>query len=270
MVKKFSFIVLEVLLIVVTILTTTSCSSYQKILKSPDNEKKYEKAIELYEKGDYNRALQLFDLLLPVYRGTKKAEVIYFDYAYCYFHQKDYISASFFFKRFAQLYPLSEKAEEASFQAAFCYYKDSPSYSLDQSNTDDALKELQKFVNTYPNSEKVAECNKLIDELRAKLQKKAFNIAMLYYHMEDYPAAVKCFENLITDFPELENKEEVLFYIFKSYFRFANKSVEEKKKERYESAVESYNDLIYLYPNSKFLKEAEGYQTQAKKELNIK
>ncbi|MFA8449580.1 MAG: outer membrane protein assembly factor BamD [Bacteroidales bacterium] len=271
MVRKKLFTVFNLsLLALVVIIVFSSCSNFKKVLKSPDNELKYKTALELYEKGDYSRALQLFDILLPVYRGTSKAETIYFDYAYCYYNQKDYLLASYFFKRYTQLYPNNKNTEEAAFKAAYCYYLDSPKYSLDQENTNEALKELQKFVNTYPTSEKVAECNKLMDELRAKLEKKAFEIAILFYHMESYAAAVKSFENLLADFPEVENKEDILFYIFKSYYEYAYKSVEEKKKERFESSLEAYNNLIYLFPDSKYVKEASVKSENVKKELNIK
>ena len=46
-----------------------SCSSYNKLLKSSDYVAKYNAAISYYEKGNYDRALQLFDLLQVQYRG---------------------------------------------------------------------------------------------------------------------------------------------------------------------------------------------------------
>ena len=50
----------------------TSCSKYQKLLKSTDNEQKYEMAFAYYEDKDYYRAIQLFDQLQAFYRGTDK------------------------------------------------------------------------------------------------------------------------------------------------------------------------------------------------------
>lgn len=56
--------------------------------------------------------------------------------------------------------------------AAYCKFLDSPAYNLDQESTYDAIKELQLFVNRYPNSDRVEECNKYLDILRDKLEKK--------------------------------------------------------------------------------------------------
>ncbi len=124
-----------------------SCSKYQKLLKGADNEAKYEAAIDYYEKDDYYRALQLFDPLIAVYRGTKKAETLYYYYAYCYYKQQDYILASYYFKRFVKNSPNSDKAEECVYLSAYCTYLDSPKYNLDQTNTYEAIKDLQLFIN---------------------------------------------------------------------------------------------------------------------------
>lgn len=182
-------------------LTFSSCSKYQKLLKSTDNDLKYETAMDLFEKKDYNRALELFDLLQAVYRGTSRGEEIGFNMAYCYYYQKDYTLAAYYFKRHAQTYPNTPRAEEALFMNAYCYYLDSPRPSLDQANTHLAIKELQEFINTYPRSERVARSNELIDNLRDKLELKDFNIAMLYYRMRDYQAAITTFQNILKNTP---------------------------------------------------------------------
>ncbi|MCD4747518.1 MAG: outer membrane protein assembly factor BamD [Bacteroidales bacterium] len=246
----------------------TSCSKYQKLLKSTDNEVKYKKAIEYYEKEDYFRALQLFDQLIPVYRGTKESETIFYNYAYAYYKQEDYILASYYFHRFAKNFPRSKNAEECKFMSAYCKYLDSPVYTLDQTNTYEAIKELQLFINTYPNSERIAECNELIDKLRVKLEKKSYEIGKLYYKMSRYQAAVYSFNNLLKDFPDTKYREEALFYIIKSYYKYALKSIEHKKNERYQSAIESYTDFIILFPESDYLKEVSLMYNNSLKELN--
>ena len=54
----------------------SSCNNYSKIIKSGNNELKYETGVDLYEKGDYNRALQFFDILRAVHRGTDRKSVV--------------------------------------------------------------------------------------------------------------------------------------------------------------------------------------------------
>ena len=41
-----------------------------------------------------------------------------------------------------------------SYMAAYCLYMDSPQFNYDQTNTYDAINELELFISEYPNSEK--------------------------------------------------------------------------------------------------------------------
>ena len=91
------------LIIALFTVTLFSCSKYHKIQKSQDFQFKYEKALEYYDREDYYKALNLFDQVMPFFRGTDKAESISYKYAYAYYNQKDYILASYYFNRFAKI-----------------------------------------------------------------------------------------------------------------------------------------------------------------------
>ncbi len=247
MVKKQWFVVY-----LIGILMFVGCSQHGKLLKSSDNDLKYEAAIAYFNDKSYFRSLQLFEQLASIYKGTVRGEKINFYTAYCYYEQNDYILANYYFARFAKSFPTSSNAEEATYMAAYCTYLQSPRYSLDQTPTYEAIEEMQAFINRYPNSEKVAECNENIDKMREKLQKKAYEVAMLYLKMEDYEAAVFSFNNLLSNFPDTEYYEECLFHITESYYLYAIKSIKHKKKERFQEAIDAYNLLIVSYPESDY------------------
>lgn len=249
------------------IIFLNSCG-FQKILKQGSVDEKYEAAIKYYNEKDYSRSLQLFDQLVGVMRATDKSEKIYYYYAYCYYNQKDYTLASYYFKRYSNNFPNSPQAEECQFLSAYCNFLNSPEYSLDQTITFEAIKDLQLFTNTYPTSKRVSECNDLIDKLREKLEYKDFRIARLYYRMYDYAASIQALNNILKEFPDTPHKEEILFMIFKSYHKFAKESVEEKKKDRHIKAINAYNEFIVQYPESKFLAEATSLKEKSKNELD--
>ena len=171
---------LQVVLCMLIAVLIASCSDYQKVLKSTDYALKRKTALELYQKKDYQRAYPLLEELVAITRGTAGAEDLYFLYCYCNYYLDDLISAGYHFEQFAKTYPASEKAEEAAYMHAYCYYLGSPDFTLDQSNSVKAIEQMQLFVNKYPNSKRIAECNELIDKLRAKLEKKDLDLAMLY------------------------------------------------------------------------------------------
>ncbi len=261
--KRFLFFCLSLL-----IFLSTSCK-FQKMLKSDDTEKKYAMALQLYSEKDYSRALQLFDQLMGVMRATDKAQKIYYNQAYCYYYSKDYTMASYYFKRFSSNFPNTREAEECTFMSAFSDCQNSPDYSLDQKTTRDAIKRLQAFSHTYPESKRIPECNDLIDKMREKLETKDFKIAQLYYRMDDYLAAITSFNNILKGYPDTEKKEEILFLIFKCYNKYAVQSIDARKKERIQKAFTAYNDFATLYPSSQFIAEAKSMKEKSQKELDL-
>ena len=251
-----------------TLIVSSSCDSYKKTLKSGNNDLKFETAVDLYEKGDFNKAIQFFDILRAVYRGTEKGEMITYYSANSYFQTKDYNIAAYYYKQYYQMYPRGEHAEESAFMSAYCNYMQSPRVSLDQTSTYIALSELQLFIDLFPQSSKVKESNRLMDDLRNKLETKAYNACRLYYRMEDYQAAITSFENLMDDYPDTDYKEEILFLITMAYYDYAEKSIFSKRTERFEKSIEAYNNLLYLYPESEFLKDAKSANDDARKRLS--
>ena len=171
-VNTFPYTVKVLLLCCVLVaFVASSCSKYQKVLKSTDLPYKFDMAMKYYEDGEYYRAEVLYEELIGLYRGLGKAEEIYYYHAYCNYYMEDYIMAGYYFDNFIKTYPTSKHAEECRFMSAYCYYMNSPESSLDQSNTVRAIDELQLFINRYPESDRVAECNDLMDVLRNKLEK---------------------------------------------------------------------------------------------------
>lgn len=254
--------------LVLLILTAAGCKSkFEKIRTSNDTGKKYQEGIRLYNKGDYSKALVLFDDLIQRYRGRSEAEDLAYYFAYTNYKLKDYTTARYQFKQFADTYPSSPKAEECRYMAAYCYYLESPKYSLDQENTRKAIESLQLFLNLYPRSERAEEAGKLIDDLRDKLEKKSYSNAKLYLDIGDYKAAVIAFRNSLRDYPDTKYAEEMEFLIIKAQFLYAKNSLETKQEERYMEVLADYEDFVEKYPQSSYLKEAQDLNKQAKQNM---
>lgn len=249
------------------VVIATSCSGINKLLKSNDYDAIYKEGVIRYENEDYTRALQLFDHVAPLIRGTSDAEQMAYYNAYCYYNLNENIMASYYFKRFAKDYPHNEFAEECAFMGAYCKYLESPKSSLDQTNTHEAITELQLFINLYSESDRIEECNALIDELRKKLEKKDFEVAKLYLQMEEYKAALTSLRNIIKKYPSTTYREEVLYYIVIANFEYAEKSVSEKQKERYQQTLEASNTFSDAYPDSEFLKHIEQMTSDARSKV---
>ena len=240
---------------------------FNKLVKNGDLETKYAAAVKYFDKEDYTRALTLFEELMAAYRGTERGEEVHYYYAYCNYNVGDYIVGGYQFRNYCRNYPNSKHTEECAYMNAYCFYLNSPEYSLDQIDTKLAIKEFQNFVIHYPKSERIPKCNILIDELRGKLDRKAYENAILYYDMQNYKAAITAFINYTKDFPGSEKVEEVNYRIIKSYYLLALNSIESKKQERFKAAVDSYIKFVDAFPKSAYLKEAEMVYDSAIKNI---
>jgi len=235
----------------------SACGEYQRVLKSTDLDFKLQKAQQYYDQGRYAQAFPLFDELMTLYRGTQKAQDVYFYYAMTQYKMGDYLLAAYHFKNFYQTFPNNPYAPEAAFMVGFAYYKDSPTYSLDQANTYKAMNELQLFVNTHPGSEHTEECNQLIDEMRAKLQRKSYEIARQYWKTSYYKAAVESFNISMSNFPDTPYREEMMYLKLDSSFKLAKNSIVDLQPQRFKETQTAYYDLIDRFPETSYRKSAD-------------
>jgi outer membrane protein assembly factor BamD len=235
----------------------SSCSKYDKLLKSSDYNLKYTKALEYYEKKDHYRSATLLEQLVSVYKGTQRADTIEFYLANGYFHQGDYLLANHYFDKFRRNYPRSIFTEEAEFMYAYCYYKSSPRPLLDQETTNMALASFLEFSAKYPRTSHKKEVDTIMDELRNKLVEKSHISAKLYFDIGDYKAAIVSLKNSLQDYPNSSYREEQLFMVLQASYLLAENSVPSKRRERFQNTIDDYFSLIGEYPKTKYLKDAE-------------
>jgi outer membrane protein assembly factor BamD len=240
-----------------------------KILKNPDPAYKLRMAEQFFVNKKYIKAQQVYEDVMPYYKLEKEFEDIYYKYAYCAYNQGDYLNAENLFKSFLEIFPNSTRTEELDFMRAYCYYKQSPKPELDQTSTIKAAGIMQTFINTHPGSVRNKEANEIIDICRGKLETKDRQSAQLYYDLGQFRAAGVAYTALLNTFPESLKADEYQLMIIKSYYRFAELSIEEKKVERYEQVINECNEFTDRFPDSKLKKEAEVFlslsQTNIKK-----
>ncbi|NOR73742.1 MAG: outer membrane protein assembly factor BamD [Draconibacterium sp.] len=248
----------------------SSCGSFNKIVKSTDYEYKYKKAIEYYEDGEYVKSGTLFQELVNIYRGTSKADKIYYFYAKSMLGQKDYLMAGHYFSTLISEFPTSDYVEEAQYMVGYCSYLQSPKPRLDQSVTQESIDALQLYINLYPFNDRVDEANRLIDELQDKLVYKSYLNAKLYYDFSNFKAAVIALDNCIEDYPDSKYREELMFMLLKSKYLLAVGSVLDKREVRLSSALDEYFTFVDEYPESKYKKEASKFHETTSGLLNYK
>ena len=235
----------------VAILGMFSCrSEFERVRTSGDAEKIYEEGNKLFELGDYRKAIILYEMVIPAYRGKREAEELAYRFADAHFKSRRYILSSHYFKTFADTYTNSPKRQDALYNSAFSYYRISPKFKLEQSNTIKAIEAFQLFANTYPDSDNVETCNAIIDELRGKLEEKAYDEGRLYYNMKSYSSAIRSLENLLKDFPGGVFQEEARYLIAKASYDWAQNSIYLRQEERFHETIDRCDLYIKRHEDS--------------------
>ncbi len=249
-------------LLIITILFS-ACSGYEKVLKSNDINYKLTKANEYFDKKQYQKANAVYESLLPILKGTKNFEPLYFRYAYTSYYLKDYLPASYHFKNFTDYFPASKDAEEAEYMHAVSLYKMSPKASLEQTNSYKAMEAMQSYINTHPKSKRLEEANNYVDALRQKLEKKDASAAKLYFDLGQFKAAGIAYKSVIQTYPDSPQGDFYQYMVVRSFFNYAEASIAGKQEERFANAANAYIELKDNFPDTKYLPEAQKFYSQA-------
>ncbi|MBR1926569.1 MAG: outer membrane protein assembly factor BamD [Bacteroidales bacterium] len=245
-----------------------SCKSeYDSLLNSSDVDQKYAAAFDLFNHGKYNKAAKLFESLAIQTNGTTKDDTVQFYWGMSNYRFKDYYTAETNFSKFLMNFPRSPFADEAYFLRIDCLYRSTYRSELDQKPTYNAIAVISQYLAENPNSTHASTCDRMLKELNDRLDRKAYDNARLYYKMEDYRASRVAFRNILKDDAENIYREDILYYIAKSSYKFAQLSVEAKQRERYLTFVDDYYNFIGEIPESAYRRELDVLYKRAQKSL---
>jgi len=249
----------NILLFSCFVVLLTACSDYAKIVKGSDYSQKFVTANALYDQKDFDKAIVLYEQIYQHAPKSGEGELSYYRMAQAYYEIEDYYMAQYYYSSYMQRFPYSDKSEEILFMIAMCSVKNSPEHTLDQTETELAISNVQQFVDRYPGSYLVDSCNLIIDQLRFKLERKEFETVQLYDRTENFKAAVAAGELFMEHYSRSGFLEEAHYMVVKnSYFMTIN-SIESKKSERSAQTTERFRNFAIRYASSKYLKELEGY-----------
>jgi outer membrane protein assembly factor BamD len=71
----------------------------------------------------------------------------------------------------------------------------------------------------------------------------------------------------LRNYPESPSADYYQFMIIKSLYNYARQSVESKQEERYANAISAFHDFKQEFPDSKYLRDAEGIFARADNSL---
>lgn len=257
-----------VIILVLALLTLTSCRNQELIRPGDSLEVAYDKAMNQFEQENYGEAARAFEVVISIGRGTDIGQDAQFYLAESYFAQRRYLLAASEYSRYVQFHPNSERRQRSEFNEALSYYHLSPRYRLDQGYTNTAIERFRLFMARYPNSELREEAAGYIEELRSKLAQRDYNAAEFYMRVSRYNSAAIYFGLVIDNYPETVWAERALVRQIEAYVIYAENSIEQRQEERFRSAIDSYNRYLQLFPRGENRSKAEDLYDRANRGLN--
>jgi len=255
-------------LVILALVSMASCKSqYEIMLNSNDADAKYEAAFAYFNEGKYSKAASLFESLSVLTNGTERDDTVRYYWGLSNYRFRDYYTAETNFTQFIESFPRSPFTSDARYLRIDCLYRSTLRYELDQTPTYTAINAISEYMLEFPDTPHMQECKDMLTDLNERLDKKAYEAAKLYYKMEDYLASRVALRNVLKDDADNVYREDVLYYIAMSSYKYAYLSIPSKQKERYLVFIDDYLNFIGEIPDSHYRKELDSVYRKAQKAI---
>ena len=246
----------RLILVFIAAVSVCSCKSqYELLLSSNDADAKYDGAFQYFEEGKYSKAAALFESLSVLTNGTERDDTVRYYWGLSNYKYKDYYTAETNFTQFIESYPRSPFTSDARYLRLDCLYRSTLRWELDQTPTYRTIDAISEYILDFPENPNMERCREMLDELNLRLDKKAYEAAKLYYKMEDYLASRVAFRNVLKSDADNVYREDILYYIAMSSYKYAYLSYKSLQKDRYLTFVDDYLNFIGEIPDSRYRKE---------------
>jgi outer membrane protein assembly factor BamD len=128
------------------------------------------------------------------------------------------------FQEFLSFYPTNPRADYAQYKLGMAHFRQMRSSQRDQTETRDAIRELQAFVTRYPNSSLMPEVKAKLREARDRLSTSEMEVGRFYYRIRWYAGAIDRLNTLLKDDPEYTGRDEAYFYLAESYVKLSRQA----------------------------------------------
>ena len=162
------------------------------------------------------------------------------------------------FREFLSYYPTNRRADYAQYKLGMAHFRQMRGPQRDQTETREAVKEFQTFVDRYTNSSLLPEVQTKLREARVRLGDSDYLVGYFYYRQRWYVGAKSRFEELLKQDPEYTRRDAVYFYLAESYVKMKQEA----------AALPLYEKLVNEFEQSEHLAEAQRRIAELKAALN--
>lgn len=150
------------------------------------------------------------------------------------------------FREFLTFYPTNARADYAQLQLAKSFTEQMLAAERDQSSTKDAVKEIEIFLQRFPNSPLMPEARTLEREAKDRLSEASYRVGFYYFRVRLYIGAISRFREILKTDPAYSGRDAVYFHLAEA-LRLSGRQAE---------ALPYYERLLSEFEKSEYLEEA--------------
>lgn len=154
------------------------------------------------------------------------------------------------FREFLTFYPTHPRADYAQLQLARAFTEQMLAPERDQSATKDAIKEIEIFLQRFPNSKLLPEARKMERDAKDRLSEANYRVGFYYFRVRWYPGAIDRFKDLLAIDPMYSGRDAVYYHLAESLYRSAETELKPEKKAE---ALPYYDRLLKEFEKSEYL-----------------
>ena len=158
------------------------------------------------------------------------------------------------FREFLTFYPTHQRADYAQLQLARSFTEQMLAPERDQTATRDAIREIEIFLQRFPNSPLMAEARTLEREARDRLSDASYRVGFFYYRLKYYQGAIDRFKEVLKTDPGYSNRDALYFHLGESLYRMGDQTMQPQHKVE---ALPYFERLVREFEKSEYLAEAQ-------------
>jgi outer membrane protein assembly factor BamD len=169
------------------------------------------------------------------------------------------------FREFLTFYPTHARADYAQLQLARSFTSQMLAPERDQQATRDAIKEIEIFLQRFPNSQLMPEARKMEREARDRLSEANYRVGFFYYRIKWYTGAVDRFKDVLQSDPAFTNRDALYFHLAESLYLQSKQMLDSPESQaKLAEALPYYERLIKEFEKSEYLELAQKRVSELK------
>ena len=170
-------------------------------------------AMDYYESGDYQRAIEKFEKLKDWFPFSRYAILAELKIGDAHYNLEQYEEAVFAYEEFEKLHPRNEAIPYVIYQIGRCYYDRIDTIDRDQVPARKALETFQRLIKQYPKDEYARLAEDHISACYKSLAGNEYYIGLFYFKSKHYEAAYSRFMAVVSNYPDVGYHQKALQYI---------------------------------------------------------